>query len=107
MEKNSKLIKDVFAVQRFRNILFYELRFLDGVGLFGLYFFFGSINFTLSIMGLNISSIELAIILITIAATLFSPYILYVLIIEKKIGWIIFFFLDDDLSTGFYSCFFS
>ncbi|MBK7498681.1 MAG: hypothetical protein IPI19_06155 [Ignavibacteriales bacterium] len=92
MEKNSKLIKDVFAVQRFRNILFYELRFLDGVGLFGLYFFFGSINFTLSIIGLNISSIELAIILITTAAILFSPYILYVLIIEKKIGWIIFFF---------------
>ncbi len=93
MEENSKLIKNAFAVQRFRNILFYELRFLDGVGLFGLYFFFGSVNFTLSIIGLNISSIGLAIILLTTAAILFSPYILYVLIIEKKYGWIITFFM--------------
>jgi hypothetical protein len=93
MRENSKLIKDVFAVQMFRNILFYELRFLDGVGLLGLFYFFGFINFNLSLIGLNINSIELAIILIVTAAILFSPYILYVLIIEKKYGWIITFFM--------------
>ena len=92
MIENKKLINDVIAVQRFRDILFYELRFLDGVGLYGMFYFFGFLNFNLSLLGINISSMELAIILITIAAILFTPYILYILIIEKKIGWIITFF---------------
>jgi len=92
MEANIKLIKHVFVVQRFRNILFYELRFLDGIGLYGLFYLLGFLNFNLSLLGLNISSVSLAIILITTAAILFSPYILYVLFLEKKIGWIITFF---------------
>ncbi len=87
MEANIKLIKHVFVVQRFRNILFYELRFLDGIGLYGLFYLLGFLNFNLSLLGLNISSVSLAIILITTAAILFSPYILYVLFLEKKIGW--------------------
>ncbi len=92
MVENSKLIKNIFAVQRFRNILFYELRFLDGATLMGVSYFLGFVNFNLSMLGLNINSISLAIILITTAAILFSPYILYVLFLEKKIGWIITFF---------------
>lgn len=92
MGENSNLIKNIFAVQKFRNILFYELRFLDGVGLYGLFYSLGFINFNLSMVGLNLSSISIAIFLITAAAILFSPYILYVLILENKIGWIITFF---------------
>lgn len=92
MVENSKLIKNVFAVQRFRNILFYELRFLDGFTLMGVFYFLGFINFSFSLLGFYLDPIKLAIILIAIAAILFSPFILYVLIIEKKIGWIITFF---------------
>jgi hypothetical protein len=92
MLTNYKLIKNVFAVQRFRNILFYELRFLDGMGLYTLFFLLGIFNFNLSLLGFNVSSVDMAIYLIAIAAILFSPYILYVLVIEKKIGWIIIFF---------------
>lgn len=92
LKENSKLIKHVFAVQRFRDILFYELRFLDGVGLYALFYLFGFVNFNLSLLEVQINSIELAIILIATAAILFSPYILYVLIIEQKIGWITTFF---------------
>ena len=92
MGENSKLIKNVFAVQRFRNILFYELRFLDGISLTVLGSFVGLINFSFSLLGFYLDPIKLAIILIAIAAMLFSPYILYVLIIEQKIGWIITFF---------------
>jgi hypothetical protein len=106
MIENKKLIKNVFAVQKFRDILFYELRFLDGVGLYGIFYFFGFVNFNLSVLGLHISPIGLAIILITTAAILFSPYILYVLIIEKKIGWIITFFSITIFSLIFIYVFF-
>ena len=34
-----------------------------------------------------------SVIILTIAAILFSPYILYVLYLEKKNGWIIFFII--------------
>ncbi|HRN27679.1 MAG: hypothetical protein IT276_05940 [Ignavibacteriaceae bacterium] len=92
MNENSKLIKDVDAVQRFRDILFYELRFLDGANLILLMYLIGFINQSLSFFGLHINVLVLALSVIAIAAILFTPYIFYVLIIEKKYGWIITFF---------------
>jgi hypothetical protein len=85
--ENSKLIKNVFAVQRFRNILFYELRFLDGFTLMGVFYFLG---FAQSLFG---GSVKILLIIISVAAILFTPYIFYVLIKEKKYGWIITFFM--------------
>lgn len=92
MIENKNLIKNIYAVQRFREILFYELRFLDGANLILLMYFIGFINQSLSFFGLHINIVVLALSVITIAAVLFTPYIFYVMIKEKKYGWIITFF---------------
>ena len=83
---NKKLIKDVFAVQRFRDFLFYELRFLDGFTLLGVYYLLG---FAQSLFGITI---QMILIIIAVAAVLFTPYIFFVLIKENKFGWITTFF---------------
>lgn len=87
MVGNKNLIKNFEIVQRFRNILFYELRFLDGFSLLGVSYFLG---FAQSLTGIAVQTLLLV---IATAAILFTPYIFYVLIKENKYGWIITFFL--------------
>ena len=74
METESKFIRDIVMVRRFRELLFYELSttvvfILHFLGIFLLYF-------------------------VIIAAIVFTPYMMYVLIKEKRYVWIaIFFFM--------------
>lgn len=87
MKQNKNLIKNFEIVQRFRNILFYELRFLDGFTILGVFYFLG---FAQRLTGV---ATQILLLIITIAAILFTPYIFYVLIKENKFGWIITFFM--------------
>jgi len=74
MEFNSRFINDVVEVRRFRAILFFELSTSVSFVLFSFY--------------------PINLYIIIIAAILFTPYMLYVLIKERKYGWIaIFFFM--------------
>jgi hypothetical protein len=73
IETNSRFINDIVEVRRFRAILFFELS--------------TSAAFILqSFWPVNLY-------IIIIAATLFTPYMIYVLFKERKYGWIILFFL--------------
>ena len=73
IETNSRFINDIVEVRRFRAILFFELS--------------TSVAFILqSFWPINLY-------IIIIAAILFTPYMIYVLVKEKKYGWIIMFFL--------------
>jgi|GEM_PF-2958658 len=93
MGENSKLIKNAFAVQRFRNILFYELRILDGINLFIFFHFVGVLSVIVNMIGISFEQIIKVVIGFSILlAILFTPYIFYVLIKEKKFGWIILYF---------------
>lgn len=90
--KNRRLINDVDSVQRFRDILFYQRQVSHSV--FLLLFI---IQYPLFILLTYISSdpqfiIKIAISVIALAAILFTPYIFYVLIKEKRFGWIVIFF---------------
>lgn len=73
IETNSKFINDIVEVRRFRSILFYQLStsaafILQTFWPVNLYFIIG-------------------------AAALFTPYMLYVLIKERKFFWILTFFI--------------
>jgi len=93
MGENSKLIKNVFAVQRFRDILFYELRILDGINLFIFFHFVGLLSVVVNMVGVSFEQlIKVVIGFGILLAILFTPYIFYVLIKEKKHGWIFIFF---------------
>ena len=83
----NKLIKNVEIVQRFRDILFYELRFLDGFTLMGVYYL---LRFAQSLFGITV---QMILIIIAVAAVLFTPYIFFVLIKENKYGWMTTFFM--------------
>jgi hypothetical protein len=74
IETNSRFIHDIVEVRRFRAILFFELSTSVTLVLFSFY--------------------PINLYIIIIAAILFAPYMLYVLIEERKYGWItIFFFM--------------
>lgn len=74
IEINSRFIHDIVEVRRFRAILFYELSTSVAFVLFSFY--------------------PINLYIIIIAAILFTPYMIYVLIKERKYGWItIFFFM--------------
>lgn len=83
---NRRLIKDVNAVQRFRDILFYQIR----ISISAIFLYY-PLSFLLSMLTIN--PIEFLLWLIAAAAILFTPYIFYVLIKERKLGWIITFFV--------------
>ncbi|HSW55121.1 MAG TPA: hypothetical protein VLH59_08530 [Ignavibacteriaceae bacterium] len=72
-ETKSKFVNDIVELRRFRAILFFELS--------------TSAGFILS------SFWPINLYIIIIAAILFTPYMLYVLIKERKYGWIVMFFL--------------
>ena len=73
MEIRSKIINDIVELRRFRAILYFELSTSAGFILPS----FWPINLYIIIA----------------AAILFTPYMLYVLIKERKYGWIVIFFL--------------
>jgi hypothetical protein len=83
---NRRLIKDVDAVQRFRDILFYQIR----VSISAIFLYY---PITVLLTMLTIDPFKLLLWLIAAAAMLFTPYIFYVLIKERKFGWIITFFV--------------
>ena len=97
MEDNSvklrRLIKDVDAVQRFRNILFYQ-RHVSHSAFFILILLQYPLLFLLSYISSDPQFIiKIVLGVIAAAAIFFTPYIFYVLIKEKKYGWIITFFV--------------
>lgn len=73
IETNSRFINDIVEVRRFRAILFFELSTSVTFFLFSFY--------------------PINLYIIIIAAILFTPYMIYVLVKERKYGWIILFFL--------------
>lgn len=83
---NRRLIKDVDAVQRFRDILFYQIR----ISISAIFLYY---PITVLLTMLTIDPFKLLLWLIAAAAMLFTPYIFYVLIKERKFGWIITFFV--------------
>ena len=90
---NRRLIKDVDAVQRFRDILFYQSHISTST-----YFLYILFRYPLYVLLTILTNdpffiIKLFLWLIVAAAILFTPYIFYVLIKERKFGWIIFFFI--------------
>ncbi len=90
---NRRLIKDVNAVQRFRDILFYQSHISTSI-----YFLYILLRYPLYVLLTILTNdpffiIKLFLWLIVAAAILFTPYIFYVLIKERKYGWIIIFFL--------------
>jgi hypothetical protein len=93
MIENKKLIKDVVAVQRFRNILFYELRVLDGINLVIFFHFVGLLGVVINMIGISFEHlIKFVIGFAILLAIIFTPYIFYILIKENKYGWIILYF---------------
>jgi len=73
-ETKSKFVNDIVELRRFRAILFFELSTSVAFVLFSFY--------------------PINLYIIIAAAILFTPYMIYVLIKEKKYGWIaIFFFM--------------
>jgi len=72
-ETKSKFVNDIVELRRFRAILYFELS--------------TSAGFILS------SFWPINLYIIIAAAILFTPYMLYVLIKERKYGWIVIFFL--------------
>lgn len=90
---NRRLIKDVNAVQRFRDILFYQSHISTSA-----YFLYILLRYPLYVLLTILTNdpsfiIKLFLWLIAAAAILFTPYIFYVLIKERKFGWIIIFFV--------------
>lgn len=90
---NRRLIKDVEAVQRFRDILFYQTNISTSA-----YLLYLIIRYPLYFLLVILTKdpffiIKLFLWLIAAAAILFTPYIFYVLVKERKFGWIITFFV--------------
>jgi hypothetical protein len=81
-----KIITDIAAVQRFSDILNFQITIPPS-----LYLFYIWTNIFLPTIGMWIPVI--IIVLIVVAAVIFTPYIFYILIKEKRYGWIITFFL--------------
>ena len=90
---NRRLIKDADAVQRFRDILYYQSNI--SISAYFLYILIRyPLYFLLAILTKDpFFTIKLFLWLIAAAAILFTPYIFYVLIKERKFGWIITFFV--------------
>lgn len=93
MEKKIELISNIYAVERFHNIFRVYLKILTPVLVIS--FILCLINIRPQILesGILEPYLSYLLIAITISASLFSPYILYMLFIEKKWKWILSFFI--------------
>lgn len=92
MAENKKILQDIIAIQRFRDILYYQRQISNSS--FALILFLRFILFYGMIsIGIDpVTIIKIVIGVFALAALLFTPYIFNVLIKEKKFGWIILFF---------------
>lgn len=86
---NRRLIKDVDTVQRFRDILFYQRQISNSTIFLLLLLYFFLPRIWPAITGIMMTIIFIALAIIPFAAILFTPYIFYVLIKERKFGWIV------------------
>lgn len=92
-EDNRRQIKDVDSVQRFRDILFYQSHISTST-----YFLYILLRYPFYVLLTILTNdpffiMKLFLWIIVTAAIIFTPYIFYVLIKEKKFGWIIIFFV--------------
>lgn len=90
---NRRFIKDVDAVQSFRDILFYQSHISTST-----YFLYILLRYPLYVLLTILTNdpffiMKLFLWIIVAAAIIFTPYIFYVLIKERKFGWIIIFFV--------------
>ena len=88
MREISKLIKDYVAVQRFRDILFYQRQISNSL----IFILYPVRILLIYIFNDGLIDIKIILVIIVGAAILFTPYIFYVLIKENKYGWITTFF---------------
>ncbi|MBS4034856.1 MAG: hypothetical protein KGZ85_10345 [Ignavibacterium sp.] len=89
---NRRLIKDVDTVQRFRDILFYQRQISNSTIFLLLILYIFLPRIWPGITSIMMTIIFIALAIIPVAAILFTPYIFYVLIKEKRFGWIAIFF---------------
>lgn len=93
MREISNLIKDVESVQRFRDILYYQRQISNSTFILLLILRFPLIYLLAYINPTDPAFlIKIPLVIIAVAAVLFTPFIFKVLIKEKKYGWIITFF---------------
>jgi len=93
LHQSNPLIKNLSIVQRFRDILYFQIGISTSTFVLLLILRFPLLSL-ISFIGID-PSILLKIIIgiIALAALLFTPYIFFVLIKEKKFGWIILYFI--------------
>lgn len=88
---NKKIIQDYNLVQKFRDILYYQRQISNSSFTLFLLLRYPLYYLLISIGIDPITMIKIVIGVFALAALLFTPYILKVLIKEKKYGWIILF----------------
>lgn len=93
MKEKTKLISNIHAVEQFHNISRVYLKILAPVFVITFFLCFISMNPKILVSGILEPYRSYLLIAITISAILFSPYILYILFIEKKKKWILSFFI--------------
>lgn len=87
METKSKTILNYEALNRFREILYYEIVISNST-----YFLCLALSISIGRIVNPFLIFKIVLIALAIAAILFAPYIFYVLINEKRYGWIVTFF---------------
>ena len=93
MEEEIKLISNIYAVERFYNTFRVYLKILAPGLVITIFLCFISLRPKILMSGILEPYRSYLLIAITISAVLFSPYILYILFIEKKWKWILSFFV--------------
>ena len=84
MSLQKKVITDFEAVDRLREILYYEFRLSNTSYI--IFLFFGLL---LPRVGLGLMLIKIILLIFVAAAAILTPYIFYVLIKEERYGWIV------------------
>ncbi len=84
MSLNQKVIHDLESVDRLREILYYEFRISNTS-----YVIFLILGYFLPRLGFGVLLIKIILLVFITAAIVLTPYIFYVLIKEKRFGWIV------------------
>ena len=93
MNEKIKLISNIYAVERFYNTFRVYLKILAPVLVITFFLCFISLRPKILLSGILEPYLSYLLIAVTISAILFSPYLLYILFIEKKKKWILSFFI--------------
>lgn len=93
MKEKIKLISNIYAVEQFHNIFRVYLKILAPVLVITFFLCLISMNPKIFASGILEPYRSYLLIVVTISVILFSPYILYMLFIEKKKKWILSFFI--------------